>query len=144
MSEIPIELDLLGLLKALQTLERNASVSLMYSGLRIPQFRMLNEIDRLDQCTVTELTELLSITRGSCSAQVSELVKNGLLISVEHPSDRRSFYVCLTEHGRAKLSVARRDLGVMQKELKRQLDAASIESLNAFATRMLMGHHPSV
>ncbi len=142
MSESPTELDLLKLLKAVQVLERNAAVSLMYSGLRIPQFRLLDEVEKLGRCTVTELTELLAITRGTCSVLVNELLKNGLLVSIEHPSDRRSFYVSMTEHGLGKLSVARRDLGVMQKELKRQLDPAVIGPLNTFAARLLKGHQP--
>ena len=60
-------LDVVGLLRAVQILERNMSVALMYSGLRIPQFRMLNVLSQAGQATVTEMSEKLHVTRATAS-----------------------------------------------------------------------------
>ena len=64
-------LDVVGLLRAVQVLERNMSVALMYSGLRIPQFRLLGVLSEAEQATVTEMSEKLHITRATASVRSS-------------------------------------------------------------------------
>lgn len=125
-------LDVVALIKAVQILERNVTVALMYSGLRIPQFRLLDVLAAAGQATVTELSETLRITRATASVLVNDLIRDGVVAVVEHPGDRRSFHVRLTEHGMAKLHVARSDLGVLKNELSKNYPAEIIRTLNAF------------
>jgi DNA-binding MarR family transcriptional regulator len=125
-------LDVVALLNALQQLERNASIALMYSGLRMSQFRLLSALDVRGTATVTEMSKALRITRASASVAINELLRSGVLAMDEHPNDRRSFHVALTELGRNKLQVARSDLWVFQDKLSRRLSAELIRHLNAF------------
>lgn len=129
------------LLRALQRLERNVAVTLMYSGLRIPQFRLLEFLHEHGQATVTEVSRQLHITRATASVQINELLRSGIIATAEHESDRRSFHVHITEHGMNKLKVARSDLAVMQTKLTRLYDAQTIAVLNAFAAETLRHGH---
>jgi DNA-binding MarR family transcriptional regulator len=133
-------LDVVGLLQAAQVLERNMSVALMYSGLRVPQYRLLSAVARTEQSTVTELSEALRVTRATGSLMVNELMRAGILTAIENPTDRRSFHVRLTELGRNKLDVARSDVGVLCGALSRRYSPAVIRALNAFSATAI--HHP--
>lgn len=132
------QLDVIGLLYAIQQLERNVSISLMYSGLRVPQLRLLTLLEQADGATVTGLSRDLNITRASASVLVNELVQKGVLVMEENPSDRRSFHIRLTELGRNKLGVARRDLAVLQGKLSSHYSEATIRELN----RLAAASHP--
>jgi DNA-binding MarR family transcriptional regulator len=126
-------LDIVELLRTTQVLERNMSVALMYSGLRIPQFRLLGVLSELGQSTVTELSEKLHVTRATASVLVNELIRSGVLAVVEHLNDRRSFHVQLTEAGLQKLSAARSDVAVFIDKVSKRYSAAAIRVLNEFA-----------
>jgi len=130
-------LDVIGLLKAVQQLERNVSVSLMYSGLRLPQFRLLEVVAERGQATVTELSEQLGITRATASVLVNELIRSGSIAVIENPNDRRSFHVRLTELGSNKLGVARSDLAVFREKISRRHPPETIRLLNELAATML-------
>ncbi len=129
-------LDVVGLLKAAQTLERNVSVALMYSGLRIPQFRLLDVLSAEGQATVTEMSEMLHITRATASILINEMIRAGIVAVVENPSDRRSFHVRLTELGMNKLHVARSDVTVLKSKISQHYPGEMIRTLNEFARMM--------
>lgn len=126
-------LDVVGLLKAAQILERNMTVALMYSGLRIPQFRLLELLAAAGQATVTEMSEKLHVTRATASVMVNELIKTGLVAMAENPSDRRSFHIYVTESGLHKLGVARNDVAVFCHRLSANHSPEAIRVLNEFA-----------
>jgi DNA-binding MarR family transcriptional regulator len=129
-------LDVVGLLRVAQALERNMSVALMYSGLRIPQFRLLGVLSEAEQATVSEMSEKLHITRATASVMINELIRSGALAVVENPNDRRSFHVRLTDAGMQKLSVARSDVAVFVDKVSKRYSAAAISVLNEFARMM--------
>ena len=132
-----VELNISDLLRALQILERNVSVTLMYSGLRIPQYRLLSLLQQHSQLTVTEVSKLLNITRATASVQTNELINAGILAVVESSKDRRSFHLHITELGINKLNVATSDLSVMQQKLNKRYTPETIEILNQFSKGML-------
>lgn len=132
-------LELVSLLEAVQHLERKASIALMYSGLRFAQFRLLDRIAGCDAATVTQMSEQLGVTRASASVMVNELIRGGILAMVENPSDRRSFFVHLTDLGRNKLNVARSDLSVLCQKLSHSYPEPVIRALNAFAGKPAEG-----
>jgi DNA-binding MarR family transcriptional regulator len=127
------QLDVIGLMRALQSLERNMSVALMYAGLRIPQYRLLDELDRMGQATVTELSQRLNITRATTSVMINELLVAGVVAAVEHASDRRSFHLRLTELGINKLSVGRKDVAVYLGKVSAHYPPEMVSMLNLFA-----------
>ena len=126
-------LDVIGLLKAVQVLERNMSVALMYSGLRIPQFRLLDVLAQAGQATVTEMSAKLHVTRATASVTINELIKSGAIEAVENFSDRRSFHIRLTDSGQQRLSVARSDLSVYCAKVSQRYSPEIIRVLNAFS-----------
>jgi len=128
------QLDLVSLIKAVQILERNANVALMYSGLRLPQFRLMELLVEAGQATVSELSERLRITRATTSVMVNDLIRSGSAMMVENPSDRRSFHVRLTEHGLGRVQVARNDLAVLTGKISRRFSEAVIRTLNDFSS----------
>ncbi len=121
------------LLRALQLLEKTISITLMYSGLRPPQFRLLELLSESGQATVTEISKALSITRATASVQVNELIRSGIIAVAENETDRRSFHVHITDLGSNKLNVARNDLAVMQQKFNQRHNDEVIEALNRFA-----------
>jgi DNA-binding MarR family transcriptional regulator len=127
------QLNVVALIKAIHTLERDANVALMYSGLRIPQFRTLDLLAVLGQATVSELSDKLNITRATASVMANELIRSGSVAVVENLSDRRSFYIRLTDHGLSRLQVARSDLGVLTSKITSRYSATVINTLNDFA-----------
>lgn len=126
-------LDVFGVLQALQQLERDVSVSLMYAGLRIPQFRLLDRLDGMGSATVTALSRELSITRATASTLVNEMIRSGILVVEEHPGDRRSFHIHISDMGRNKLNVARSDLAVLSNKLSIRYPEELVDRLNQFA-----------
>lgn len=130
------QLDVIGLMRALQALERNMSVALMYAGLRIPQFRLLDELDQLGQATVTEMSQRLHITRATASVMINELLAAGIIASIEHATDRRSFHVRLTELGLDKLSVGRKDIAVYLRRVSTHYPPEMVKMLNLFAATL--------
>jgi DNA-binding MarR family transcriptional regulator len=127
------QLDVVGLLKAVQTLERNVNVALMYSGLRVPQFRLLVALAEAGQATVTEMSATLNITRATASVMINELIRSGSVVMVEHASDRRSFHIRLSEHGLHRFQSARSDLSVLISKVSGRYPAETIRVLNEFA-----------
>lgn len=126
-------LDVIGLLKRVQVMERNMNVALMYSGLRIPQFRLLDALAQVGLATVTEMSAKLNITRATASVTINELIKSGAVETVENLSDRRSFHIRLTDSGQQRLNVARSDLGVYCAKVSQRYPREIIQILNAFS-----------
>jgi DNA-binding MarR family transcriptional regulator len=129
-------LDVVKLLKAAQNLERNISVSLMYSGLRVPQYRLLDVLAGMGQATVTEMSEKLSVRRATASVLINELIESGIVEVTENNSDRRSFHIRLTRMGAGKLEAARKDIAVFREKLSQKYSPEMIKMLNEFADRL--------
>lgn len=127
------QLDVVTLLKAVQALERSVNVTLMYSGLRVPQYRLLDAVAEAGRATVTEISVSLNITRATASVMVNGLIRSGSAAAFENLSDRRSFYVQLTEHGLLRLQSARSDLAVLTDKLSKRYSAQVVQVLNEFA-----------
>jgi DNA-binding MarR family transcriptional regulator len=129
-------LDVLRLLKAAQTLERSMSISLMYSGLRVPQYRLLDLLGGMGQATVTEMSEKLKVRRATASILINELIKSGIVEVTENASDRRSFHIRLTQMGANKLEAARKDISVLREKLSRNFSPETIRMLNEFSEQV--------
>lgn len=134
------KMDVLGIIKAAKQLERNVSIALMYSGLRISQYRLLELVDTCVDLTVTDVAGKLNITRASASVMVNELSSQGIVALEENPADRRSFHIRITTLGTHKLRVVRRDLAVYLEGISRRYPKQMIEALNHFAQEKEGGH----
>ena len=127
------DVDVLRLLDAIQVFERKLNLALMYYGLRLPQYRVLDILDKVGKITVSDLSRKLDVTRATMSVLVTKMQKAGLVSYLDNKMDKRSFYIKLTEAGRLRLRSAEQAFQVMQKRMCESLPEDTIEALNAFA-----------
>jgi len=126
-------LNVLDLLEGVQVIERKIFLAIMYSGLRMPQFRAMHFLEKSGRTTVSALSRKLNVTRATASVLVNELLKAGLIATVENKSDRRSFYLELTESGNKRLNSAREEISVVQTNISRDLSKETIRVMNDFS-----------
>jgi len=66
------------------------------SGFSMPQFFLLMQVHRRENCGISDLSEHLEITNAATSQLVEKLVQARLLERAEDPNDRRAKKVSLT------------------------------------------------
>lgn len=76
------------------------------SGFSMPQFFLLMQVHRREQCGISDLSDHLDITAAAASQLVDKLVQAGLLVRVENPVDRRAKQVSLSPAGEAFIEKA--------------------------------------
>ncbi|MET0012663.1 MAG: MarR family transcriptional regulator [Sedimenticola sp.] len=130
-------LRILELLEASQSIEKKLNLALVYSRLRLPQFRTLLLLEKAGKMTVSDLSRCLNVTRATMSVLVNQLVENDLLEMVKHKRDKRSFFLQLSEKGRARLKLAQHELELVMDRLDLDLEDEKIEILNAFSREVL-------
>lgn len=124
------ELDLLRLMDAIQSFERKINLALMYYGLRLPQYRVLETLDRSGKITITDLSRHFDVSRATTSVLVTKMHKAGLVDYLDNRADKRSTYLKLTELGQARLKIARRAFELIQKSICQTLPQEVINALN--------------
>jgi DNA-binding MarR family transcriptional regulator len=67
----------------------------------LPRFDLLAQLERHpDGLSMGELSQRLMVTGGNITGITDQLEAEGLVVRAPHPSDRRSFSVCLTTAGK--------------------------------------------
>jgi len=127
------EFDLLRLMDAVQLFERKINLALMYYGLRLPQYRVLETLDKSGKITITDLSRHFDVTRATTSVLVAKMHKAGLVDYLENRVDKRSTYVRLTEAGQNRLLAARKAFELMQKNLRETLPEEVMDALMQFS-----------
>lgn len=127
------DVEILRLLEAIQVFERKINLALMYYGLRLPQYRVLDVLDKSGKITVSDLSRKFDVTRATMSVLVAKLQKAGLVVSLDNKMDKRSFYIILTDAGRARLNSAMLAFELIQKNMCKSLPDDIIDALNAFS-----------
>jgi len=127
------EFDLLRLMDAVQLFERKINLALMYYGLRLPQYRVLETLDRSGKITISDLSRHFDVTRATTSVLVAKMHKAGLVEYIENRADKRSTYISLTEAGQNRLKVARQAFVLMQKSIRETLPEEVIDALSLFS-----------
>jgi DNA-binding MarR family transcriptional regulator len=67
------------------------------SNLTINQFRYIEAINDLDRPTITELADMLNITKASVTAGINKLTEMGYVIKTQSKSDKRVIHLSLTD-----------------------------------------------
>lgn len=127
------KLNVLDLLEAVRVYERKFNLSLTYSGLRIPQFRVIDFLDKSGKITVSDLSRHINVTRATISVLVNGLITAGIVESIKNKNDKRSFYIKLTERGKARLTVARTEISLVEEKISNGLSFDLINCLNKFS-----------
>ncbi len=84
-------------------------------------FEPLQVIDRVPNCRVADIAEMLRITVGGTSKLVDRIERSGLCRRAPNPDDARSSVLALTPTGRRRLDAAQ---GSFEDELEVRLGAA--------------------
>ena len=127
------QLRVMELLEATQIFERKLTLALMYSCLRLPQFRAMLFLEQAGKITVSDLSRHLNVTRATVSVLVNELDKAGIVESLSNKSDKRSFYVRLTESGLKRLTLAKTEVAMITDNLSKDYCEETVKALNHFA-----------
>lgn len=127
------KLNVLDLLDAVLAFEQKVNLALMYSALRLPQYRVMVFLEKAGKITVTDLSKQLNVTRATMSVLVNDLLKADIVESLKNSTDKRSFYVRLTESGQKRLAVARKDLGFVEDSISENFTEEIITSINEFS-----------
>ena len=127
------QIRVMELLEATQMFERKLTLALMYSCLRLPQFRAMLFLEISGKITVSDLSRHLNVTRATVSVLVNELVKAGLVESLANSSDKRSYYIRLTESGLKRLTLAKSEVAMITESLSLDFCDETVQALNQFA-----------
>ena len=130
-------LHVIQLLEATQIFEKKLNLALMYSGLRIPQFRAMLFLEKSGKITVSDLSRYLNVTRATMSVLVNELLKADIVESIKNPKDKRSFYMRLTDSGLRRLSLAKREVALVQENISSDFTPDTISTLNKIVTSII-------
>ena len=127
------QIRVMELLEATQMFERKLTLALMYSCLRLPQFRAMLFLELSGKITVSDLSRHLNVTRATVSVLVNELVNAELVESLANSSDKRSFYIRLTESGLKRLTLAKSEVAMITESLSQDFCDETVQALNQFA-----------
>jgi len=130
-------LHIIQLLEATQLFEKKLNMALMYSGLRIPQYRAMLFLEVSGNITVSDLSRYLNVTRATMSILANELLKADIIEHKNNPKDKRSFYIRLTESGQRRLSLARKEVELVQEKISKGLPEETINALNQIVNSII-------
>jgi len=130
-------LRVIELLEATQTIEKKLNLALMYSGLRLPQFRTMLFLEKSGKITVSDLSRYLNVTRATMSVLINKLIKARIVECISNPKDKRSFYIRLTESGLSRLELAKREVALVEEKITRGFSDEIIEALNKVISSLI-------
>jgi len=132
-------LNVFALLEATQAFERKLNLALMYAGLRLPQFRAMDFLEKSGKITVSDLSRQLNVTRATTSVLVNELMNMGVVENLVNRSDKRSFYIKLTDSGFKRLTMARREVSLVEEKISGEFSEEEVAALNVFSKMIRKG-----
>lgn len=130
-------LHIIQLLEATQIFEKKLNLALMYSGLRIPQFRAMLFLEKSGKITVSDLSRYLNVTRATMSVLSNDLLKADIVENIKNPKDKRSFYMKLTESGLRRLELAKREVALVQESISSAFTPETVVLLNQIVTAII-------
>jgi len=130
------KLNVLDLLDAVRVYERKINLALTYSGLRLPQFKVMDFLDKSGKITVSDLSRHINVTRATISVLVNELIKAGIVECIKNRADKRSFYIRLTERGKTRLTVAQKEISLVEQKISNELSLEIIDCFNNFSVKI--------
>jgi len=128
-----MRLKVLDLLDAVKLYEKKFNLALSYSGLRYPQFKALNFLEKSGKITVSDLSRYLNVTRATISVLINDLIKARLVESIDNRMDKRSYYIRLTQRGMDRLNIAKTDILLVEEKISNYLSSDLIQCLNDFS-----------
>ena len=96
-------------------------------GISYHSMLYLNVIASVENCTITQLAELMQITKSGATIKVNELVRRGFVEKTQSTEDGRVFHLTLTR-GIGDMYKMFNGMGVdIERELTEKYSAAEVE-----------------
>ncbi len=127
-------LNVLDLLDATQTFEQKFNLALIYSGLRLPQYRVMDFLEKSGKITVSDLSRQYNVSRATISVLVNELIRVGIVTKIKNRADKRSFYIKLSDSGSKRLETARQEINIVEDKISQTLPDELVNLLNNFSS----------
>jgi len=93
------------------------------TGLSMPQFSILMQLQHRGACGMSEISERFDISAAAASQLVDKLVQGGYIVREEDPSDRRAKLLNLTSSGRDLIQQGIEERYRWMEQLASSLDA---------------------
>ncbi|MFA1820086.1 MarR family winged helix-turn-helix transcriptional regulator [Virgibacillus oceani] len=87
------------------------------------------EIDQMNKCTATHLSEYFSFDKGYVSRIINKLIKDKVIERVSADDDRRIKYLLITEHGKKELQLLSDRASENVRGMIEKVDEKEIEML---------------
>jgi len=90
---------------------------------------ILFEIDRMDNCTATHLSEYLSLDKGYVSRIINKLIREKVIERISADFDKRVKYLHITNHGKKELKGLADRASENVRKMIEDIDNKKIETL---------------
>jgi DNA-binding MarR family transcriptional regulator len=110
--------------------------ALVQHDLSVAQFASLLMLDEMPGMSVADVARKVSTARQSANEMLAGLERAGLVERRQHPADRRSQQIFLTDAGRARLSEALPTVRAVEARLAAGFSTEEIAVVNAWLERM--------
>lgn len=107
------------------------------SGLSPAQMHTIEVIGHKKNLRMKELAERLGVTTGTLTIGVDKLEKLGLVARRPHDTDRRSYFVVLTDKGERMFEEHHRFHEDFTKEVSAELSNSDVETLTVLLGKVL-------
>jgi len=124
------QLNVLDFIEVTGVFERKINLALNYAGLRLPNFKALNYLEKTGKITVSDLSRAMSVTQATTSVLANQLIKAGVVETIANSSDKRSYYLKMTPLGLQRLDVARLEVALVEKKITNKLPQDLVKTLN--------------
>lgn len=108
------------------------------SGLSPAQMHTIEVIGHKKNLRMKELAEKLGVTTGTLTIGVDKLEKLDLVTRKPHDTDRRSYYVLLTEKGERMFEEHHRFHDNFTSEISTELTNTEVETLSKLISKILI------
>ncbi len=96
-------------------------------GLNIPRYFVLSHLSNKPGINNMDLSDLLLCTKSNTSRIVQGMLKDGLITRKEHPEDKRSYQLFISEKGQALFKKVQPAYYKQVSELMSQIDNDKID-----------------
>jgi DNA-binding MarR family transcriptional regulator len=104
------------------------------SSLSVPQFRLLAFLSHHPKASLSEVAEHLGVTPATASAMTERLVQHDLVDRADHPQERRSIMLNLTESGSIRLEQMRDSTRRKMAHVLGELTVEELTKVSAVST----------
>lgn len=88
----------------------------------------LNLIAYREECTASYLARMLNISNGAVTLKINELIRQGLVQREQSISDRRMYYLRLTEKAEKRYRLFEQEITVLAGEVEKRFSSAEVEA----------------